>query len=76
MVGVPTLWEAMLSNKRFEDVDLSDLKYMVSGGDTMTNGMEEKINNFLNFVLNQRQKDLNSLLLFQEMDKNIYQSLV
>ena len=47
LVGVPTLWEAMLSNKRFDDVDLSDLKYMVSGGDTMTNGMEEKINNFL-----------------------------
>ena len=47
LVGVPTLWEAMLSNKRFEDVDLSDLKYMVSGGDTMTLGMEEKINNFL-----------------------------
>ena len=47
LVGVPTLWEAMLSNKRFEDVDLSDLRYMVSGGDTMTLGMEEKINNFL-----------------------------
>ncbi len=47
LVGVPTLWEAMLSNKKFEDVDLSDLRYMVSGGDTMTLGMEEKINNFL-----------------------------
>ena len=47
LVGVPTLWEAMLSNKRFDDVDLSDLKYMVSGGDTMTNGMEDKINNFI-----------------------------
>ena len=47
LVGVPTLWEAMLSNKRFEDVDLSDLRYMVSGGDSMTLGMEEKINNFL-----------------------------
>lgn len=47
LVGVPTLWEAMLSNKRFEDVDLSDLRYMVSGGDSMTLGMEEKVNNFL-----------------------------
>ena len=47
LAGVPTLWEAMLSNKRFEDVDLSDLKYMVSGGDTMTGGMEEKLNKFL-----------------------------
>lgn len=47
LVGVPTLWEAMLSNKRFEDVDLSDLRYMVSGGDTMTLSMEQKINDFL-----------------------------
>lgn len=47
LVGVPTLWEAMLSNKRFADVDLSDLRYMVSGGDLMTIGMENKINDFL-----------------------------
>lgn len=47
LVGVPTLWEAMLNNKRFDDVDLSALKYMISGGDSLTLGMEEKINNFL-----------------------------
>lgn len=47
LVGVPTLWEAMLNNKRFDDVDLSSLKYMISGGDSLTLGMEEKINNFL-----------------------------
>ncbi len=47
LVGVPTLWEAMLNNKRFEDVDLSPLKYMISGGDSLTLGMENKINNFL-----------------------------
>lgn len=47
IAGVPTLWEAMLDNKRFDDVDLSSLKYMISGGDYLTIPMERKINNFL-----------------------------
>lgn len=47
LVGVPTLWEAMLDNKRFEDVDLSALKYIISGGDSLSLSMEDKINNFL-----------------------------
>ena len=47
LAGVPTLWEAMLSNKRFDDVNLSGLKYVISGGDYLTIGMEEKMNNFL-----------------------------
>lgn len=47
IAGVPTLWEAMLNNKRFDDVDLSPLKYVISGGDYMTINMEEKMNNFL-----------------------------
>lgn len=47
LAGVPTLWEAMLSNKRFEDIDLSPLKYIISGGDYLTIAMEEKMNNFL-----------------------------
>lgn len=47
IAGVPTLWSAMLDNKRFDDVDLSDLKYVISGGDYLTLSMEEKMNNFL-----------------------------
>lgn len=47
IAGVPTLWEAMMSNKKFDDVDLSDLKYIISGGDYLTVPMEGKINNFL-----------------------------
>ncbi len=47
LVGVPTLWEAMLSNPRFEDVDLSNLKYVISGGDSLSVPMEMKINDFL-----------------------------
>ena len=37
----------MLTNKRFADVDLSGLKYVISGGDYLTVSMEEKMNTFL-----------------------------
>lgn len=47
LLGVPTLWEAMLSNKRFADLDLSCLKYVVSGGDVLTVAMEKRMNEFL-----------------------------
>ena len=47
IAGVPTLWEAMLSNKKFEDVDLSQLKYVISGGDYLTIQMEMRMNKFL-----------------------------
>ena len=47
LVGVPTLWEAMLSNKNFDSVDLSNLKYVVSGGDYLSIQMEERMNTFL-----------------------------
>lgn len=47
IAGVPTLWSAMIDNKRFDDVDLSALKYVISGGDYLTLSMEDKMNNFL-----------------------------
>ncbi len=47
ILGVPTLWEGMMSNKDFDDVDMSNLKYIVSGGDYLTINAETKINNFL-----------------------------
>lgn len=47
LAGVPTLWEAMMDNKKFDDVDLSSLKYVISGGDYLTIPMERKINDFL-----------------------------
>ena len=47
IAGVPTLWEGMMNNKIFEDVDLSSLKYVISGGDYLTINMEEKMNKFL-----------------------------
>ena len=47
LVGVPTLWEAMLTNNHFKNMDLSMLKYVVSGGDSLTPALASKINIFL-----------------------------
>ena len=47
ILGVPTLWEGMMSNKKFDDVDMSQLKYIISGGDYLSVNQETKINNFL-----------------------------
>ena len=47
ILGVPTLWEGMLSNTKFDDVDMSQLKYIVNGGDYLTISAEERINDFL-----------------------------
>ena len=45
--GVPTLFEAMVSNKHMTKVDLSKVKYVVSGGDTLTEEKNLKVNEFL-----------------------------
>ena len=45
--GVPTLFEALLSNKHMEGVDLSYIKYAISGGDTLSVQKNEAVNNFL-----------------------------
>lgn len=47
ILGVPTLWEGMMSNSKFDNVDMSQLKYIVSGGDYLSLQLEEKINEFL-----------------------------
>ena len=47
ILGVPTLWEGMMGNKKFDNVDMSQLKYMVSGGDYLSVNQETKINEFL-----------------------------
>ena len=47
ILGVPTLWEGMMSNKKFDNVDMSQLKYIVSGGDYLSVTAETKINEFL-----------------------------
>jgi len=44
LLGVPTLFEAML---KFEDLDLSYVKHIISGGDTINLPLERKINTYL-----------------------------
>lgn len=45
--GVPTLFEALIKNKHMKDVDLSFIKYAISGGDTLTVAKNEEVNQFL-----------------------------
>lgn len=47
LVGVPTLFEAMTNNQGMQDADLSNLKYVIAGGDTLSKQRVEKINEFL-----------------------------
>ena len=47
IAGVPTLWEALLNNKCFNKLDLSCLKYVISGGDQLPLPLESEMNNFL-----------------------------
>lgn len=46
IAGVPTLYEALLSNAD-KKLDLSYLKYIVCGGDSLTAGLAKKVNEFL-----------------------------
>ncbi len=47
LLGVPTLFEAMLKNKHLKNVSLKELKTLVCGGDTLSETRNEAINNFL-----------------------------
>ena len=45
--GVPTLYEALLKNKKMKNVDLSFIKCAVSGGDSLSVSLKHKIDAFL-----------------------------
>ena len=45
--GVPTLFEALLTNKHMDDIDLSNVKYVVSGGDSLNEEKNLAVNKFL-----------------------------
>ena len=47
IAGVPTLYEAMITNKNMNKVDLSNIKIVLSGGDTLSIEKNKEINNFL-----------------------------
>ena len=45
--GVPTLFEALIKNPYMKDIDMSNIKYVVSGGDTLTIEKNRLVNEFL-----------------------------
>lgn len=47
LIGVPTLFKAMMKNKKMANMDMSYLKYVVSGGDLVKDALESDINDFL-----------------------------
>jgi len=47
MAGVPTLFEAMMRNEKMKDVDLSCLKGLFSGGDSLSIELKKKVDAFL-----------------------------
>lgn len=47
VLGVPTLFEALISNNNVKNLDLSNLKYVVSGGDILPAALENRINEYL-----------------------------
>lgn len=47
ILGVPTLWDAMMKNEKLKDKDLSFLKVLISGGDNLPINLENEMNSFL-----------------------------
>lgn len=47
VLGVPTLYEALTNSDNVKNLDLSCLKYVISGGDILTKNLEERVNNYL-----------------------------
>lgn len=47
LAGVPTLFEALLKNKKLDGVDLSFLKCVISGGDSLSVSLKKKVDVFL-----------------------------
>lgn len=45
--GVPTLFEALKNSNNIKKLDLSCLKYVVSGGDSLPKTLEDEVNSFL-----------------------------
>ncbi len=45
--GIPKLWKALMDDENIKNMDLSFLRYVVSGGENMKDGLEEEMNKFL-----------------------------
>ncbi len=47
LTGVPTLYEAMIKCEYMDDISLSQVKYVISGGDSVNPSKNKEINDFL-----------------------------
>lgn len=47
VLGVPTLFEALINSHNVKNLDLSFLKYVISGGDMLPVNLENKVNEYL-----------------------------
>ncbi len=47
IAGVPTLYEALLKNRKLDGCDLSFLKCVISGGDSLSVSLKHKVDEFL-----------------------------
>lgn len=47
LTGVPTLYEALITNPYMMNVDMSMVKYVISGGDSLSPEKNKKVNAFL-----------------------------
>jgi len=47
LTGVPTLYEALLKNKYMNNIDMSQIKIVISGGDTLSIQKNKAVNDFL-----------------------------
>lgn len=47
IAGVPTLFEALLKNKKIDKMNLSYLKVVISGGDSLSPALKHKVDEFL-----------------------------
>lgn len=47
ILGVPTLFDAFVNSNNVKKLDLSHIKYIISGGDQLSLKLEDKINDFL-----------------------------
>ncbi len=46
LLGVPTLYEALIKCDNEVDLDLSFIKYAISGGDNLTKNLEDRVNEY------------------------------
>ena len=47
LIGVPTLFEALITNPYMINLDLSQVKYVISGGDSLSPERNQRLDNFL-----------------------------